>query len=89
MVSGRTKTSPLIKGIFLLKGELYVTNAVKLKEHFNLYYIFKEDKERNQLQKIEALILWNNIKYAIRFCNEKGKNEHFYKNNKNLVNSCK
>lgn len=54
-----------------------MTNAVKLKEHFNLYYIFKEDKERNQLQKSEALILWNNIKYAISFCNEKGQKRAF------------
>ena len=39
---------------------LYVTENLR-KEHFSLYYIFKEDKERNQLQKSEALILWNSI----------------------------
>ena len=44
---------------------LYVTENLR-KEHFNLYYIFKEDKERNQLQKSEALILWNNIIKALQ-----------------------
>ena len=39
---------------------LYVTENLR-KEHFNLYYIFKEDKKQNQLQKSKALILWNNI----------------------------
>jgi len=34
--------------------------------HYNLYYIFKEDKEQNQLQKSEALILWNNILKALQ-----------------------
>ena len=29
--------------------------------HYNLYYIFKEDKEQNQLQKSKALVLWENI----------------------------
>ena len=44
---------------------LYVTENLR-KEHFNLYYIFKEDKGRNQLQKCEALILWNNIIKALQ-----------------------
>ncbi len=34
--------------------------------HYNLYFIFKEDKEQNQLQKSEALILWNNILKALQ-----------------------
>lgn len=34
--------------------------------HYNLFYIFKEDKEQNQLQKSEALILWNNILKALQ-----------------------
>ena len=44
----------------MIYGGLYVTENLR-KEHFNLYYIFKEDKEQNQLQKREALILWENI----------------------------
>ena len=44
---------------------LYVTENLR-KEHFNLYYIFKEDKEKNQLQKSEALILWSNIIKALQ-----------------------
>ena len=44
---------------------LYVTENLR-KEHFNLYYIFKEDKERNQLQKSEALILWRNISKVLQ-----------------------
>ena len=44
---------------------LYVTENLR-KEHFNLYYIFKEDKKRNQLQKSEALILWNSILKALQ-----------------------
>ena len=43
----------------------YVTENLR-KEHFNLYYIFKEDKERNQLQKSEALILWISIIKALQ-----------------------
>ena len=31
------------------KGELYVTEIPQKKEHFNLYYIYKEDKQRNIL----------------------------------------
>ena len=38
--------------------------------HYNLYYIFKEDKEQNQLQKSEALILWNNILKALQKNNQ-------------------
>ena len=34
--------------------------------HYNLFYIFKEDKEQNQLQKSEALILWNSIIKALQ-----------------------
>ena len=61
MISGRTKTYPLIKGIFLLKGELYVTKAVKLKEHFNLYYIFEEDKQKNALNEKTAADIWKRV----------------------------
>ena len=52
---------PLIKGIFLLKGELHVTNAVKLKEHFNLYYIFEEDKRNNVLNEKTAADMWKMV----------------------------
>lgn len=38
--------------------------------HYNLYYIFKEDKEQNQLQKSKALILWNNILKALQKNNQ-------------------
>ena len=34
--------------------------------HYNLFYIFKEDKEQNQLQKSEGLILWRNIIKALQ-----------------------
>lgn len=38
--------------------------------HYNLYFIFKEDKEQNHLQKSEALILWNNILKALQKNNQ-------------------
>ena len=36
------------------------------KSHYNIYYIFKDDKEKNSLEKIKALALWNNISKAIK-----------------------
>ena len=39
----------------------YVTFAPNGREHFNIYYIFKEDKEQNTLSKHRALLLWENI----------------------------
>jgi hypothetical protein len=44
-----------------LKGELYVTNAVKLKEHFNLFYIFEEDKRKNALNEKTAADIWKTV----------------------------
>lgn len=35
-----------------------MTNAVKLKEHFNLYYIFEEDKRKNALAEKKASDIW-------------------------------
>ncbi len=35
-------------------------------EHFNLYYIFKEDKEQKSLSKESAADIWNNILLATK-----------------------
>ena len=39
----------------------YVTFTPDGREHFNIYYIFKEDKEQNTLPNQRALLLWKNI----------------------------
>lgn len=39
---------------------LYVTENLR-KEHFNLYYIFKEDKEQNVLSLNEINDIWYSI----------------------------
>ena len=39
---------------------LYVTENLR-KEHFNLYYIFKEDKEQNVLSLNEVNDIWYSI----------------------------
>ena len=39
---------------------LYVTENLR-KEHFNLYYIFKEDKEQNMLSPNEISDIWRSI----------------------------
>lgn len=38
-----------------------MTNAVKLKKHFNLYYIFKEDKRKNALNEKTATDIWKTV----------------------------
>ncbi len=38
-----------------------MTFTANHKEHFNLYYIFKEDKEKNTLAKEVAQNIWENI----------------------------
>ena len=38
-----------------------MTFAPNGREHFNLYYIFLEDKKRNKLPPHRAAKLWNNI----------------------------
>lgn len=38
-----------------------MTNAVKLKEHFNLYYIFEEDKRKNALNEKTAADIWKTV----------------------------
>ena len=38
-----------------------MTNAVKLKEHFNLYYIFEEDKRKNALNEKTAADIWKMV----------------------------
>lgn len=46
-----------------------MTNAVR-QEHFNLYYIFKEDKEQNKIPEQTAADIWANILLAT-----KGRND--------------
>ena len=44
-----------------MKRELYMTNAVNLKKHFNLYYIFKEDKRKNALNEKTVADIWKTV----------------------------
>ena len=37
-----------------------MTNDVR-QEHFNLYYIFKEDKDQNKMPEQTAADIWTNI----------------------------
>ena len=53
----------LIIGLMVTVGNqegLYVTENLR-KEHFNLYYIFKEDKEQNVLSLNEINDIWYSI----------------------------
>ena len=43
-----------------------MSKKIEKTRHYNLYYIFKEDKERNQLPKSNALILLNNVIKALQ-----------------------
>ena len=47
-------------------------DSVTKEVHYNLYYIFKEDQEKNQLQKSDALILWTNILKQLSKRSKKG-----------------
>ena len=38
-----------------------MTNAVNLKKHFNLYYIFKEDKLKNALNEKTVADIWKTV----------------------------
>jgi len=47
-----------------------VINNAQKPEHYNLYYIFKEDKDKNQLSQVEAMTIW---KFVIKSLYKKPK----------------
>jgi hypothetical protein len=44
-----------------MQGGFYLGDVFKKEKHFNLYYIFKEDKEKKQLPNGQLTILWKEI----------------------------
>ena len=44
---------------------MYVSNFANNKQHFNLYYIFYEDRQNNQLNEEKRLMLFENVRKKI------------------------